>query len=115
MRRLRSLFGLPQRGTLRTLTAVVTLAQLLVVATAPLAERADTSVAAVHMEQAGTSRHHAHGDFCAVCTASHLTALPPRPPASFGHALVMVSPLATEAKLPARGDARPVSARAPPV
>lgn len=45
---------------------------------APLAERADSSVAPVHAEQAGTSTHHAHGELCAVCAVSNLAATPPR-------------------------------------
>jgi hypothetical protein len=44
----------------------------------PLAERADSTVAAVHVEQAGTSTHHAHGELCALCAASHLVAPPAR-------------------------------------
>jgi hypothetical protein len=63
---------------LRLATALVTMAQLLLVAAAPLAERPDSTVAAVHVEQAGTSAHHAHGELCAVCVASHLVAPPAR-------------------------------------
>jgi hypothetical protein len=86
------------------------------VAVAPLAERADDSgVAAVHVEQAGTSRHHAHGDFCAVCAASHLTALPPREPPRLDGALTTSNPSASDASWPARPDARYTLARAPPV
>lgn len=65
---------------LRTITAFVTLAQLLIVAAAPIAERAASDVAAVHIEQAGTSTHHAHGDLCATCVALHLLWTPPREP-----------------------------------
>ncbi len=65
-------------GTTRVLTALVTMLQLVVVAAAPLAERQDSTVAAVHVEQAGTSAHHAHGELCAVCAASHLVAPPVR-------------------------------------
>ena len=102
------------RQLVRTVTGVVTLAQLLVAA-APLAERADSSVAAVHVEQAGTSRHHAHTDFCAVCAASHLTALPPRAPSVFGNALVTPRPLATDTAWPVQRDVGYAFARAPPV
>jgi hypothetical protein len=100
---------------MRTVTAVVTSAQLLIVAVAPLAERADSIVAAVHMDQAGTSRHHAHADFCAVCAAVHFTALPPRPSSVLDGSLVTARPLATDATPAARREARYVFARAPPV
>ena len=115
MRRSRSSFRTRLLQAMRTVTAIVTSAQLLIAAAAPLAERADSSVAAVHMEQAGTSRHHAHGDFCAVCAASHLTALPTRPP-SFGDIGHTTSrPVLTETTMPGQRDARYVFARAPPV
>lgn len=65
-------------GAMRVATALVTMLQLLIVATAPLAERADSPVAAVHIEQAGTSAHHAHGALCALCAASHLVGPPAR-------------------------------------
>ena len=100
---------------MRTVTAIVTSAQLLIAAAAPLAERADSSVAAVHVEQAGTSRHHAHGDFCAVCAASHLTALPPRPPSVVDNGQMTLRPALAETTMPGRRDARYVFARAPPV
>ena len=100
---------------MRTVTAIVTSAQLLIVAAAPLAERADSSVAAVHVEQAGTSRHHAHGDFCAMCVASHFTALPPRPPSVVDNGRMTSRPVRTETTIPGRRDARYVFARAPPV
>jgi hypothetical protein len=63
---------------LRIVTALVAMAQLLLAVAAPLAEPPDSTVAAVHVEQAGTSTHHAHGELCAVCAASHLVALPSR-------------------------------------
>jgi hypothetical protein len=63
---------------LRLATALVTMVQLLIVAAAPLAERPESTVAAVHVEEAGTSTHHAHGELCAVCAASHLVATPAR-------------------------------------
>ena len=62
----------------RIVTALVAMVQLLLAAAAPLAERPESTVAAVHVEQAGTSAHHAHGELCAVCAASHLVALPTR-------------------------------------
>ena len=62
---------------MRVITALVVMTQLLIVASAPLGERSDT-VAAVHVEQAGTSTHHAHGELCALCVASHLVAPPAR-------------------------------------
>ena len=62
----------------RVVTAMVTMGQLLLAAAAPLAERPDSTVAAIHVEQAGTSTHHAHGELCAVCAASHLVAPPIR-------------------------------------
>jgi len=102
------------RHAVRTVTALVTSMHLLVVMAAPLAERTESSVAAVHVEQAGTSRHHAHGDFCAVCAASHLTALPPREPSLLQGALTALRPLVSNASRPARPDARYAPARAPP-
>src|SRR5687768_13304075 len=65
---------------MRIITALVTMTQLLIVAAAPLAERADSSVAAVHVEPGGTSTHHAHDDMCATCVALHLLWMPPREP-----------------------------------
>jgi hypothetical protein len=65
---------------LRTVAALATMMQLLIVAAAPLAERADSSVAAVHVEQGGTSTHYAHDDLCATCVALHLLWTPPREP-----------------------------------
>lgn len=59
-------------------TLLATMHALVVVA--PLADRADSTVAAVHVEQAGTSAHHAHGELCALCAASHLVAPPARVP-----------------------------------
>ena len=64
----------------RVLAVILASVHALVITFAPLAERADSSVAPVHAEQAGTSTHHAHGDLCAVCAASHLVAPPPRLP-----------------------------------
>jgi hypothetical protein len=65
-------------STLRVATALMVMTQLLIVASAPLGERSDSTVAAVHVEQAGTSTHHTHGELCALCTASHLVAPPAR-------------------------------------
>lgn len=78
MRRSRPLLRVRFGHRLRAIAALVTFAQLLIVATAPLAERVDSRVAAVHVEQAGTSSHHAHGDFCATCVALHLLGTPAR-------------------------------------
>lgn len=64
----------------RLLAVILASVHALVITFAPLAERADTSVAPVHAEQAGTSTHHAHGELCAVCAASHLVAPLPRVP-----------------------------------
>ena len=63
---------------LRFATALVAMAQLLLAVAAPLADRPDSTVAPVHVEQGGTSMHHAHGELCAVCAASHLVAPPAR-------------------------------------
>lgn len=65
---------------LRIVAALATMMQLLIVAAAPLGERAASDVAAVHVEQAGTSTHHAHDDLCATCVALHLLWTPPRGP-----------------------------------
>lgn len=62
----------------QVVTALVTMLQMLFVAAAPIAEQPDSRVAAVHVEQAGTSTHHAHGEVCALCAASHLVAPPAR-------------------------------------
>jgi hypothetical protein len=65
---------------MRVVTALVTMAQLVLVATAPLAERADSDVAPVHVEPGGTRTHHAHDELCATCVALHLLWTPPREP-----------------------------------
>ena len=67
---------------IRVVTALVTMTQLLIVAAAPLAEPADSKVAAVHVEPGGTRTHHAHGDLCATCVALHLLWTPPRGPSA---------------------------------
>jgi hypothetical protein len=81
---------------------------------APLAERAESTVAAVHVEQAGTSTHHAHSELCALCAASHLVAPPGRAPIPAAFALAAAPPSA-ERRHPStaveRLDTRP---RAPP-
>ena len=64
----------------RVLAVILASVHALVITVAPLAERADTSVAPIHAEQAGTRTHHAHGALCAVCAASHLVAPLPRVP-----------------------------------
>lgn len=61
----------------RVIAALLVVMHALVVV-APLADRADSTVAAVHVEQAGTSTHHAHGELCALCAASNLVAPPAR-------------------------------------
>lgn len=78
-RRMRIPGGLSDRlGTAgRVIAALLAVMHALVVV-APLADRADSTVAAVHVEQAGTSAHHAHGELCALCAASHLAAPPAR-------------------------------------
>lgn len=80
----------------RVLAVVLASMHALVITFAALAERADSSVAPIHAEQAGTSTHHAHGDLCAVCAASHLVAPLPR---------VSLAPLVV------RADAQPDGAR----
>jgi hypothetical protein len=68
--------GFPR--AIRIVTALVAMLQVLLVAAAPLAEQPDSRVAAVHVEQAGTRVHHAHGELCATCVAIHLLWTPPR-------------------------------------
>jgi hypothetical protein len=82
MGRSRSSFRQTFNGPLRTFTTFVTLAQVLIVAVAPIADRPSSSVAAVHVEQAGTSLHHSHDDWCATCVALHLLWTPAREPAA---------------------------------
>jgi hypothetical protein len=115
MPRSRSSLRRKLRHVMRTVTAIVTLAQLVVVTAAPLGERADSGIAAVHMEQAGTSRHHGHGDFCAVCAASSLTALPPRAARVLSDALMTSHPMGSDVLPPADRATRYSFARAPPV
>lgn len=87
----------------RVVTALVTTLQLLLVAAAPLAERPDSTVAAIHVEQAGTSAHHAHGELCAVCAASHLVAPTTR---------AATAPVLTRVTTTAGGDTRAQSTAA---
>lgn len=82
---------------LRIATALVAMMQLLLAAAASLAERPDSTVAAVHVEQAGTSTHHAHGELCAVCVASHLVAPPAR---------AAMAPVLTTVNAPAPAEGR---------
>ena len=84
----------------RVLAVVLASVHVLVITFAALAERADSSVAPIHAERAGTSTHHAHGDLCAVCAASHLVAPLPRVP---------LAPRVV------RADAQPEGARRQPV
>ena len=88
---------------LRIATALVAMMQLLLAAAAPLGERPDSTVAAVHVEQAGTSTHHAHGELCAVCAATHLVASPPR---------AAVAPVLATVTSAARADVRASSTAA---
>ena len=99
---------------LRTATALVAMVQLLLVATAPLAERTDSIVAAVHVEQAGTSTHHAHGELCAVCTASHLVGPPSRPPAGLVSLRVTARTKTDRHAPPSAADRLHTQQRAPP-
>ena len=112
--RMRATYPLGFTRTLRLAAALVAMMQLLLAAAAPLAERPDSTVAAVHVEQAGTSTHHAHGELCAVCAASHLVALPSRTGSNPVLATVSIRARA-EARSPAtaaeRLDTQP---RAPP-
>lgn len=103
------------RSRLRTVTALVTIAQLLIVATAPLAERADSDVAAVHVEQAGTSAHHAHGDLCATCVALHLLWTPPRGPIAAIATPARSGPEADQPSARSRVGLAELLPRAPPV
>ena len=61
----------------RACAIVMATLHVMLVVGAPLADRSDSSVAALHVEQAGTSAHHAHDGRCIICAASHLVA-PPR-------------------------------------
>jgi hypothetical protein len=100
---------------LRIATALVAMMQLLLAAAAPLAERPDSTVAAIHVEQAGTSRHHAHGELCAVCAASHLLAPPARAAVAPVLATVSTRPrteVRASSTAPERLNTRP---RAPPI
>jgi hypothetical protein len=65
------------RGT-RLLSVLLAVVHVFATGVARFAERVDSNVAAVHVEQAGTSAHHGHANWCAVCTASHLVAPPLR-------------------------------------
>lgn len=67
-------------GTATRIVATLLATMHALVVVAPLADRANSTVAAVHVEQAGTSTHHAHGELCALCAASHLVAPPARAP-----------------------------------
>jgi len=99
---------------LRIATAVLAMMQLLLAAAAPLAERPDSTVAAVHVEQAGTSTHHAHGELCAICAASHLVALPSRTGSMPVPATISIR-ARTEARLPSTAAERlGTQPRAPP-
>lgn len=81
----------------RALALILASAHALVVTLAPLADRADTSVAPIHAEQAGTSTHHAHGELCAVCVASQLVAPPAR---------ASLAPIAAQVRTQPHGERR---------
>ena len=91
----RRLLGLSR--TIRLATAMAVMVQLLVVIAAPLGERAAENVAAVHVEQAGTRAHHAHGELCATCVAMHLAATPARASTTWLIATATPRPRASEA------------------
>jgi hypothetical protein len=115
MRRSRSsAFRQTCKRPLRAFTAFVTFAQLLFVAAAPLADRPSSSVAAIHVEQAGTSVHHSHGELCATCVALHLLWTPPREPAAPFTASVHVGPRTEQPVALSRAGIGVVLARAPP-
>ncbi|HEU5183464.1 MAG TPA: hypothetical protein VFU01_02775 [Gemmatimonadaceae bacterium] len=102
-------------GTAGRVIAALLVAMHALVVAAPLAERADSTVAAVHVEQAGTSTHHAHGELCALCAASHLVAPPARASESVAvqHAGISLpsdraDPWGTAGRLVSRSRAPPV-------
>ena len=99
---------------MRIVAALAAMFQLLLVAAAPLAERTDSIVAAVHVEQAGTSTHHAHGELCAVCAASHLVAPPSRPAAGPVSLRVTARTSADRQSAPSAADRLHTQQRAPP-
>ena len=53
-------------GTAARIVALLLATMHALLVAAPLGERADSGVAAIHVEQAGTSTHHAHGELCAL-------------------------------------------------
>jgi hypothetical protein len=89
--------------------------QLVIVASAPLGERPDSRVAAVHVEQAGTSTHHAHDDLCATCVALHLLWIPPRGPIEAIATSAHVGPSSDEIGARVRAGLAVLLPRAPPV
>lgn len=114
MRHTRQLRSLAFARPVRIATALVTMMQLLLVAAAPLAERPDSTVPAVHVEQAGTSAHHAHGELCAVCAASQLVA-PPARAAATPVVLGVAGHSSAERRLPSTAaDRLDTQPRAPP-
>lgn len=102
------------RAVTRVLAAVLAAMHALVVA-APLADRADSTVAAVHMEQAGTSTHHAHGELCALCAASHLVGPPARATMSAAYATVQALASADRGNPSTPANRLQTRPRAPPV
>ncbi len=101
--------------TMRIITAIATMTQLVIVAAAPLAERADSDVAAVHVEPGGTSTHHAHDDLCATCVALHLLWTPPREPLAAFAAPARVGPQTNQPSGLRRLGLAVLLPRAPPV
>lgn len=102
-------------GTAGRVIAALLVAMHALVVAAPLAERADSTVAAVHVEQAGTSTHHAHGELCALCAASNLVAPPARASDSVAYRHAGISlpadpadPWGTAGRLVSRSRAPPV-------
>lgn len=98
----------------RALAVVLASVHALVITFAPLAERPDSDVAPIHAEQAGTSTHHAHGELCAVCAASHLVAPLPRVPFAPLVVRADAQPQGTRRQLVAAVDRLHAQPRAPP-
>jgi hypothetical protein len=98
----------------RALAIILASVHALVITLAPLAERASGSVAPVHAEQAGTSTHHAHGDLCAVCAASHLVAPLPRVPLGPPVVRAGAQPEGARRQLETAAERLHVQPRAPP-
>lgn len=98
----------------RVLAVILASVHALIITFAPLAERADASVAPVHAEQAGTSTHHAHGELCAVCAATHLVAPLPRIPLAPRVVRADAQPEGARRQLVVAGERLHAQPRAPP-